>query len=246
MISVVVPVLNEAANVERLAEELVLAAERAPIREIVYVDDGSDDDTVAILRRLRETCPALRVVRHPRRLGQSAAMLSGARAATQDVLAFLDGDGQNDPADIVELFEVYRRECLRNVRIAVLGERRRRFDSPVRRFSSRLANAVRRRVLGDATRDTGCSLKLVRREDYLALPYFDHMHRFLPALLMREGVVLRHVEVSHRPRVAGASKYGFRNRALVGMVDLVGVAWLMRRRLPPDGVAVEVLGATGR
>lgn len=240
MISVVVPVLNESPNVERLIAELVVASERAPIREVVYVDDGSDDETLAVLRERKLTCPLLRIVCHPRRLGQSAAMLSGARAAAQDVLAFIDGDGQNDPSDIVQLFETYRLEALGNVRVAVMGERRERFDSPMRRVSSRFANALRSRTLGDGTRDTGCSLKLIRREDYLALPYFDHMHRFLPALLMREGVELRHVSVSHRPRMGGMSKYGVWNRAWVGAVDLAGAAWLARRRLPSDYAAVEM------
>lgn len=246
MISIVVPVLNEAPNIERLIGELAAASRTVPIREIIYVDDGSDDDTALILREQRARCPLLRIICHSRRLGQSAAMLSGARAATEDILAFLDGDGQNDPSDIAALHEAYRRETLRNVRVAVIGERRQRADAPVRRLSSRLANGIRGRVLGDGTRDTGCSLKLMRRRDYLALPYFDHMHRFLPALLMRDGVTLRHVAVSHRPRLAGTSKYGFWNRALVGAVDLAGAAWLARRRLPPDYAPTELPGGPRR
>lgn len=243
MISVVVPVLNEAENIDRLVAEIVAAAACVPIREILYVDDGSDDATVAVLTARRATTPLLRVIQHPRRLGQSAAMLSGARAATQDLLVFIDGDGQNSPADIAELYASFRQEALRNGSVAVLGERRDRFDSPLRRASSRLANAVRKTILGDETRDTGCSLKLMRREDFLALPYFDHMHRFLPALLLRGGVRLVHVPVSHRPRVAGRSKYGFWNRAFVGLVDLIGVAWLARRRLPSDHAPTELRSA---
>lgn len=240
MISVVVPVLNEAENVVPLLDEIVEASRVLPIREIVYVDDGSDDGTALVLAAWMTAVPMLRIIRHPRRVGQSAAMLSGARAATGDVLAFMDGDGQNAPSDLALLYETFRDESFRNVRVAVLGERRERRDTPVRRMSSRLANALRSRVLGDGTRDTGCSLKLIRKADYLALPYFDHMHRFLPALLLREGIELRHVAVSHRPRMSGTSKYGFWNRALVGVVDLFGTAWLASRRLPEDYAAEEM------
>jgi dolichol-phosphate mannosyltransferase len=176
----------------------------------------------------------LRVVHHDRALGQSSAFLSGARAATQELLVFMDGDLQNDPADIALLVEGYRSGSASGARVAVIGQRAVRNDSGLRRISSRLANGLRARVLNDGTRDTGCSLKLIRRDDFLALPYFDHMHRFLPAMLLRNGTDLIHVQVSHRPRAHGLSKYGFWNRALVGAVDLLGAAWLMRRRLPRD------------
>lgn len=240
MISIVVPVLNEVENVIPLLVEILEASRALPIREIVYIDDGSDDGTAPVLAARMAAVPMLRVIRHPRRLGQSAAMLSGARAATQDVLAFMDGDGQNVPSDLASLYERFRDVTRQNVRVAVLGERRERHDAVGKQVSSRLANALRSRILGDGTRDTGCSLKLIRREDYLALPYFDHMHRFLPALLMREGVELCHVAVSHRPRMSGTSKYGFWNRAVVGAVDLFGTAWLARRRLPEDYAAEEM------
>lgn len=240
MIAVVVPVLNEAENIRALIGEIVAASAHAPIREIVYVDDGSTDDTLKLLEAEMRSVPMLRVVRHDRPMGQSAAFLSGGRAASQDILAFIDGDLQNDPADIALLFERYRTESAQNPKVAVLGQRAKRNDNTLRKISSRLANRIRAAVLNDGTRDTGCSLKLIRREDFLGLPYFDHMHRFLPAMLLRNGVRLTHVQVSHRARMHGSSKYGFWNRALVGATDLMGAAWLARRRLPADYKPTEV------
>jgi dolichol-phosphate mannosyltransferase len=243
-ISVVVPVLNEAENVDALIGEIVAAAASSPIREIIYVDDGSTDDTLSRLYSLMDEVPMLRVVHHDRPLGQSAAFLSGARAAKQEILVFMDGDLQNDPADIALLLQRYRAASHTSGRkVAVLGQRAKRNDSGLRRISSRLANKLRAAVLDDGTRDTGCSLKMIRREDYLTLPYFDHMHRFLPAMLLRNGVELAHVQVSHRARIHGRSKYGFWNRALVGAVDLAGAAWLIRRKLPSDYQPHEITRA---
>ena len=174
-------------------------------------------------------------------MGQSAAFLTGARMASQDLLVFLDGDGQNDPLDIGMLVAKLAEAPRPGSSVAVLGQRVGRRDPALRRLSSRLANLIRSTALGDDTRDTGCSLKLIGREDYLRLPYFDHMHRFLPVLLLRHDVALRHVNVSHRPRRRGTSKYGFWNRAFIGLVDLCGTAWLVRRRLPADYSASEVV-----
>lgn len=239
LISVIVPVFNESENVAALVAEIVAAAAETPIHEIIYVDDGSTDGTLRRLTEQMRIAPTLRAVRHRRRLGQSAAFLSGARAATQELLVFLDGDLQNDPADIAKLYRRYQaREPASS--LAVLGQRAVRNDRLVRRLSSRLANRLRAAVLKDGTRDTGCSLKLIRRRDFLALPYFDHMHRFLPAMLLRNGVELAHVDVSHRARINGHSKYGFWNRAFVGAADLLGAAWLSRRRLPPDYEPIEI------
>jgi dolichol-phosphate mannosyltransferase len=171
-------------------------------------------------------------------MGQSAAFLSGARAAVTELLVFMDADGQNDPQDIAKLLRAFQGNL--PAAAAVLGQRVGRRDVWSKRISSKLANRLRRAILHDNTRDTGCSLKLIRRADYLALPYFDHMHRFLPAMLMRNGVELRHVDVSHRPRARGVSKYGFRNRAFVGVVDLFGSAWLIQRGLPLDYSSTEI------
>lgn len=240
LISVVVPVLNEAGNVRTLVDEISMAAKACPISEIIYVDDGSTDETRTILAELTIANPSLRIVCHAKRLGQSAAFLSGGRAATGKLLAFIDGDLQNDPADIVRLFAEYRELSEHGIKVAVLGERGTRRDSGLRRISSRVANRIRAAMLRDGTRDTGCSLKLMAREDFLALPYFDHMHRFLPSLLIRNNVQLAHVHVSHRPRVQGRSKYGFWDRALTGAFDLLGAAWLQRRRLPRDYAVEEI------
>ncbi len=228
MISVIVPVLNEEHNIEPLVQEIVAAD--APVSEIIYVDDGSTDGTIQALRALRLKYPQLRVIRHGARSGQSSALWTGVKAAGNDLIVTLDGDGQNDPADIALVYKTYKDEVARhNQRVMVAGQRQKRQDSWVKKLSSRFANKLRARVLHDHTRDTGCALKLFRRHDYLSLPYFNHMHRYLPALMMRQGVKIAHVDVSHRPRTTGASKYGTLDRALVGVSDLMGVRWLQMR-----------------
>lgn len=228
MISVVIPVLNEESNIEPLVREI--AGADAPISEIIYVDDGSTDGTVSVLQSLRRQYPVLRLIRHSARSGQSYALWTGIKAAGNDLIVTLDGDGQNDPADIALLYKTYKAESARHGQhVLVAGQRLKRQDSLAKKLSSRFANKLRARVLHDDTRDTGCSLKLFRRHDYLALPYFNHMHRYLPALMMREGVKIAHVDVSHRPRTAGTSKYGTLDRALVGISDLIGVRWLQMR-----------------
>lgn len=228
MITVVVPVLNEEKNIEPLIKEI--SASNAPISEIIYVDDGSTDQTLNVLRSLRLKYPALRIIHHDVKSGQSSALWTGIRAAGNDLIATLDGDGQNDPADIALVYKAYAEACTgKDGRIMVAGQRKKRQDSLAKRLSSRFANKLRSTILKDQTRDTGCSLKLFRRHDYLALPYFNHMHRFLPALMMREGVRIVHVDVSHRPRTSGISKYGTLDRALVGISDLIGVRWLQMR-----------------
>lgn len=229
MISVVVPVLNEKENIAGLVEEIAEAAKTVPISEIIYVDDGSTDGTVDTLLSLREKYPALRVLRHDRRCGQSAALWTGIKASGNSLIATLDGDGQNDPADIRILYKLYEQTKQFREAVMVVGERRKRNDSVSRRIASRFANGVRSRILKDQTKDTGCSLKLFRRKDYMELPYFNHMHRFLPALMMRGGAHLVHVDVSHRARLHGVSKYSNFRRAVVGISDLFGVWWLQQR-----------------
>ena len=228
-LSVVVPVRNEAENLKPLLGEIVQALQGLCDYEIVYVDDGSTDDTLARLAVLRADFPRLRVLRHRQSRGQSTALLTGIRAAAGEVIATLDGDGQNDPADIPRLLEALRGLQNENPKAMVAGHRKKRQDTGWRKFTSRVANAVRGALLGDATPDTGCGLKVFSRALFLELPCFDHMHRFLPALVQRAGGKVVSVEVNHRPRLTGVSKYGTWQRLWVGIVDIIGVIWLQRR-----------------
>lgn len=231
-LSVVVPVHNEEENLRGLIEEVVQALDGRGAYEIVYVDDASTDGTLAKLRKLAGEFPQLRILRHGERCGQSTAILTGVGAAQAEWVATLDGDGQNDPKDILKLLA--ERDRLDDPELAMLaGWRQKRQDTWMRRMSSRVANAVRARMLKDATPDTGCGLKLFRRSAFLRLPYFDHMHRFLPALMRRAGGKVVCVPVAHRARCAGRSKYGINNRLWVGIVDLIGVSWLQRRAKIP-------------
>lgn len=229
MISVVVPVLNEEGNIANLLKDIAQASKTIPISEIIYVDDGSTDATYSILKSLRTAYPALRVIKHDRRCGQSASLWTGIKAASNELIVTLDGDGQNDPADIKLLYDQYKRNQHLTPRLLIAGERKKRNDSLMRKIASRSANRIRSTLLKDGTKDTGCSLKLFQRRDYLNLPYFNHMHRFLPALMLRDNVQLIHVPVSHRARQHGVSKYGNFSRALVGVTDLLGVWWLQTR-----------------
>jgi dolichol-phosphate mannosyltransferase len=228
-LSVVVPVKDEAENIRPLIAELQAALAGVDY-EIVYVDDGSRDATPAILRAALAEVPRLRVLTHGESCGQSAAIISGVRAARGAVIATLDGDGQNDPADLPRLLTALRSAPAPAI---VIGWRQKRRDSAMKRFSSRVANAVRARLLGDDTRDTGCGLKLFPRRWFLETPAFDHMHRFLPALAKRAGLAVIALPVNHRPRTAGRSKYGVWNRLFVGIVDLIGVMWLLKRQSRP-------------
>jgi dolichol-phosphate mannosyltransferase len=233
-ISVIVPVHNEEENILFLIEEIVKAMRAAQAYEIIYVDDGSNDNTATVLRHALQKTKSLRVIRHARSYGQSTAIYTGVKAANYSCIATLDGDGQNDPADIPRLYEVFMRQSKRLGNLwMVVGWRRKRHDSAWRLFSSRAANTVRSRLLGDNTPDTGCGLKLFLRDKFLLLPYFDHMHRFLPALILRAGGQVISEPVNHRPRMAGYSKYGTLDRLWVGITDLLGVMWLKRRMKLP-------------
>ncbi len=227
LLSVVVPVFNERDNVQPLVGEIVAALRGRIPFEIVYVDDHSRDDTLAVLTALKASHPELRVLHHVTQSGQSTAVRTGVKAARAPWIATLDGDGQNDPADIPRLLTA-RAAAEPQVKLFA-GRRVNRQDSGSKRWASRWANAIRARMLRDDTPDTGCGIKLFDRAAFLDLPYFDHMHRYLPALMQRAGWKTVSVPVNHRHRTAGVSKYNNLGRALVGVRDLRGVAWLITR-----------------
>ena len=226
-IGVVIPAYNERGNLQPLVEEIELALASRMRFEVIIVNDGSDDGTSAEIAALAAERRWLKTLTHAGNRGQSAAIRTGVEASVAPIVAILDGDGQNDPADIPALFAAL---CLSGDSMAV-GERRRRRDKWSRRMSSRIANKVRASLLHDGIADTGCGIKVFYRDEFLELPAFDHMHRFLPALMQIRGRKVRSIPVNHRPRRHGRSKYGIRNRLLPGVVDLLGVMWLERRRL---------------
>src|SRR5271165_1900082 len=231
-LSIVIPVRNEAENIAPLVAEIAAAVTGLTNYEIIYVDDGSSDGTAGEILRLSTKHPRLRLLRHLRSCGQSTALATGIKAARGAWIATLDGDGQNDPADVPRLWRI---ACAAPAAPPLLlaGYREKRHDIWSRRIASRIANGVRARLLGDATPDTGCGLKLFARALFLDLPAFDHMLRFLPALVLREGGIVRSVPVNHRPRREGVSKYGVFDRLGVGVIDLFGVIWLKRRAARP-------------
>lgn len=248
VLSVVVPVRDEAGNIAPLIDELVRALTPLGRYEIVYVDDGSTDGTAAALAAAAARVPQLAVLRHRTSCGQSAALLTGIRAARADWIVTLDGDGQNDPGDIKRLLtacDIELTDRRGGEKVMVCGRRALRRDSWAKRWASRIANAVRAALLSDRTPDTGCALKLFRRDDFLAMPPFDHMHRFLPALMIRLGGRVISVDVGHRPRLSGRSNYGVLDRLWVGIVDLLGVMWLMRRAARPEVEAMPMQAAAG-
>ena len=231
-LSVVVPVFNERDNVAPLVHEITAALRGREPRdggdfEIVYVDDNSRDDTLAVLQALKAEVPELRVVHHVTQSGQSTAIRNGVKAARGEWIATLDGDGQNDPADIPKLLEK-RDASAADVKLFA-GWRVNRQDTGSKRWASKWANKIRANMLRDDTPDTGCGIKLFERAAFLDLPYFDHMHRYLPALMQRAGWKTVSVPVNHRARASGVSKYNNLGRALVGIRDLRGVAWLIQR-----------------
>jgi dolichol-phosphate mannosyltransferase len=233
-ISIVVPVRNEAENIIPLIEEISEALGARRDYEIIYVNDGSTDTTGERLSAAMKRWPNLRQLKHGISSGQSAAVRSGVRAARGAIVATLDGDGQNNPAFLPELIRALE-EGGERVGLAA-GQRVGRKDTGFKKFQSRAANAVRSAILNDGTRDTGCGLKAFRREVFLMMPYFDGLHRFLPALMRREGFDVAYVEVIDRPRRSGVSNYGFFDRLWIGIMDLFGVWWLIRRKNPTPEV----------
>ena len=227
-VSVVVPVRNEAGNLAPLIDEIAAALGKGLAFEVIYVNDGSNDRTEAELTQLMTSRPWLRQIKHQVSCGQSAAVSTGVRHARANVVVTLDGDGQNNPAFIPALFNALAAGGPRVGLVA--GQRVGRQATGFKKFQSRLANGVRAAVLRDGTRDTGCGLKAFHRELFLALPYFDGLHRFLPALARREGYEVAYVDVVDRPRHSGTSNYGMWDRLWIGILDLMGVWWLIRRR----------------
>lgn len=234
-ISVVVPMHNESGNVEKLVAEIAAAMDGRAY-EMVIVDDASTDDTRAQLVALKDTFPTLRVLGHRENAGQSRAIRTGVMAARAPVVATLDGDGQNDPADIPALAGQLTRADAPSDLALVQGHRQKRQDSAWKKFGSRFANNVRQRLLNDDHDDSGCGAKVFKRDAFLMLPYFDHMHRYMPALMKAEGFVIESAPVNHRAREAGRSKYTNFGRLAAALSDLRGVIWLRKRRRLPHGV----------
>ena len=228
-VSIVIPMKNEGQNIGTLIADILTACADDDI-EVIAVDDASTDDSAEVVRGLMARHGNVRLVQHDRSGGQSAAVHSGVRAAMGAIIATLDGDGQNPPAELPKLYAPLTDPAAPADLGLVAGQRVKRQDTWSKRYASKFANALRGWALSDGTRDTGCGLKAFRREAFLALPFFNHMHRYLPALFKRDGWQIALVDVSHRPRVAGRSNYSNWQRGLVGAVDLIGVMWLLRRR----------------
>jgi dolichol-phosphate mannosyltransferase len=241
-LSIVVPLKNESENIDFVTEAIAAACAPLEPYEIVYVDDGSDDDTAARVLTLARRLPQVRLVQHPTSAGQSAAVHSGVTLARGSAICTLDGDGQNPPSEIPRLVARLDGRSFPEGVALVAGQRVGRQDTASKRLASRAANGIRKTLLKDDTRDTGCGLKLFRRDVFLSLPYFDHMHRYLPALVARDGWRTLHQDVAHAPRHAGRSNYSNLARAIVGASDLVGVMWLIKRR--KKARPIEVTGET--
>jgi len=237
-LAVVVPIKNEQDNIVPLIEEIHAALEGKTEFEVIYVDDGSDDLSPQRLKEAKERFPRLRTVRHAQSCGQSQAVATGIKFAKSRFIATLDGDGQNDPADIPAMLDTLRNSANPDNHL-VAGWRHKRKDTAAKRYASKFANKLRRAMLRDNTPDTGCGIKVFSREAFLDLPRFNHMHRYLPALFIRRGGTVESVPVNHRARERGVSKYGNLDRALVGISDLLGVAWLIKRASVPEIVSTD-------
>lgn len=233
-LSVVLPMYNEAGNVVPLITEIAEALKTHPQFEIIVVDDGSTDTTLAELKQAKQTVPSLRVVKHKKNHGQSVGVLTGVLAAKYPWIATLDGDGQNNPADILKLAEIATKALAQTPAVLLAGHRVNRKDTGWRKFGSKFANTIREWVLRDNCPDSACGLKLFQRDLFLQLPHFNHLHRYLPALFKRAGAQVLSIPVDHRPRTVGSSKYGNWGRLKVGVTDLLGVAWLIRRPCLPE------------
>ena len=238
-ISILVPVMNEAGNIRPLIDEICTAMTGRQF-EIIYIDDASDDATAEELLAILGDVPQLRVLRHTKRAGQSAAIQSGLLKANGTLIGVLDGDGQNVPIDFQALEAAVANASKDGVMVMAAGIRQRRNDSPMRLLASRGAKWIRTSLLGDTHPDSGCGIKILPRDLFMQLPFFNHMHRFMPSLVRRHGGIVIGVPVAHRPRIAGVSKYRILDRLLVGVSDVIGVIWLLRRG-PAQGYVTEVI-----
>ena len=227
-LTVVIPVFNEAQSIRSLISEISDALINIDY-EIVVVDDHSSDETANVLIKIQKNNKRLRIIRHEKNYGQSFAIRSGVKCAKSSWIATLDGDGQNDPSDIPRLFDALIEKSGKDKNILIAGFRFKRKDSWLKRISSKYANKVRSSLLQDEVPDTGCGLKLFSKDFFLDLPSFNHMHRYIPALYIARGGRVFSLEVNHRHRKKGQSKYGFNNRFWVGISDLLGVKWIQRR-----------------
>ena len=235
-VSVVVPVHNEAGNIHTLISNIDESLSKAGICfEMIFVNDGSDDDTDAELQKVGAAFPRLRVIHHPCNCGQSTAILTGIRCARGNIIATLDGDNQNDPSDIPKMIHLLEKNDSGNLQM-IAGIRKKRNDNTWRRLCSKTANTIRKIILKDDAVDTGCGLKVFYREAFLSLPYFSNMHRFLPALIQRQHGHVDYVEVNHNKRLSGNSHYGALGRLWEGIIDILGVLWLQKRCRLPEGV----------
>ncbi len=234
-LSIIIPAKNESDNLEFVTSGIAEACDPFGPYEVIYVDDGSTDDTAARVLALRARFPMLRLVQHATSAGQSAAIHSGVQVARGSVICTLDGDGQNPPSEIPKLLARLEGTAFPEGVALIAGQRVGRQDTTSKRLASKTANRIRSSLLKDDTRDTGCGLKLIRRDVFLGLPYFDHMHRYLPALVARDGWKTLHVDVAHAARHAGTSNYANFSRAVVGAYDLIGVMWLIKRRKKARG-----------
>jgi len=233
-LSFVIPMHNESGNCAQLVHEIQACADPLSREyEILCVDDASTDNTLNILKELKEQVPRLSIVTLKKNCGQSTALCSGIQYARGDIIITLDGDRQNDPSDVPAMLDLLNAKRDENVHM-IAGWRKKRKDTPWRKLSSRIANNVRSTLLRDNTPDTGCGLKVFYRQTFMALPWFDHMHRFLPSLVQRNGGQVLSVPVNHRAREHGTSHYDTLGRLRVGIVDILGVAWLQRRNILPQ------------
>jgi glycosyltransferase involved in cell wall biosynthesis len=232
-ISIVIPAKNEVGNIDFLVDEIITHLDTRYQFEIIYVDDGSNDSTAEkILELITKYPDQVRLIQHNCSVGQSTAVYTGVKQATGELIVTIDADGQNNPADIIKLIKTAE-AFPKGTDFCVAGYRKKRKDTAWKRFQSRIANSVRATLLGDDTPDTGCGLKVIPRRTFLRLPYFNHMHRYLPALIKRLGGKIVVVEVGHRDRQHGQSKYGMWGRLFAGLIDMLGVMWLQRRNKLP-------------